>query len=126
MRLHIAVCLCALLTLLPAVGAGQATPANSLTDTQKLGQRLFYRECAVCHAPPLITSKTYAAVLYKGFIEGQEEAARGIIKKGLPAQMPGFEYGLKPAEIDAIIEYLKTVPKPPLSTQTGESDKRAD
>jgi hypothetical protein len=33
--------------------------------------------------------------------------------------MPGFKYGLKPAEIDAIVEYLKTVPKPAKTVQAG-------
>jgi len=124
MRLWILAGLLALITCAPVLSAQQTIPQTA--STEQLGRRLFHRECAVCHAPPLITSKTYAAVLYKGIIDGQEEAARGIIRKGLPAQMPGFEYGLKPAEIDAIIEYLKTVPKPSVSAQTGESDKRAD
>ena len=126
MKLRIVASLIVLAGLPLALLAGQAAPANSLTDSQKLGQRLFYRQCAVCHAPPLINSKAYAPVLYKDVIEGQEEATRQITRKGLSGLMPGFEYGLKPAEVDAIIEYLKTVPKPSLSTQTGESDKRAD
>jgi mono/diheme cytochrome c family protein len=29
--------------------------------------------------------------------------------------MPGFKLGLQPAEIDAIVEYLKTLSKPPKS-----------
>jgi mono/diheme cytochrome c family protein len=115
---------------LPSVLPAQHTnPRQALTGTQQLGQRLFNRECAVCHAPPLITSNAYAPVLYEDVIEGQEEPTREIIRKGLPNLMPGFRIGLKPAEIDAIVDYLKTVPKPSPKSQAGqagENEKRAD
>jgi mono/diheme cytochrome c family protein len=31
--------------------------------------------------------------------------------------MPGFKFGLQASEIDAIVEYLKTVPKPPKNAE---------
>jgi mono/diheme cytochrome c family protein len=129
MKLPAIALLVALTTLPLALPAEQAAPASPLTETQKLGQRLYNRECAVCHAQPLLTSKAYAPLLYKDVIEGQEEATRAIIRNGLPALMPGFEYGLKPSEIDAIVEYMKTVPKPLPSNQTGqagENGRRTD
>jgi mono/diheme cytochrome c family protein len=44
---------------------------------------------------------------------------REYIRNG-SKKMPGFKYGLEPSEIDAIVEYLKTVPKAaPRNTQTG-------
>jgi mono/diheme cytochrome c family protein len=129
MRLR-AIALLVALTALPlALPAEQAAPTSPLTETQKSGQRLYNRECAVCHAPPLINSKAYAPILYKDLIEGQEDATRRIIINGLPNLMPGFEYGLKPSEIDAIVEYMKTVPKPSPSDQkgqAGENEKRTD
>jgi hypothetical protein len=41
--------------------------------------------------------------------------------------MPGFKYGLEPSEINAIVEYLKTVPRPakrsgPAQSQDGMPD----
>jgi mono/diheme cytochrome c family protein len=126
MRLRILACLLVLITCPLVLSAQQTILQTALTDTQQLGRRLYHRGCAVCHGPPLITSNAYAPVLYRGVIEGQEDATREIISKGLPAVMPGFRYGLKSTEIDAIVDYLKTVPKPSPSTQKGESDKRAD
>ena len=123
MKLHAQALL--LLAIFPVVVSAQQT-RNPLTDAQRSGQRLYNRECAVCHAPPLITAKPYASALYKDVVEGKEQAVRQTIRKGLPGLMPGFEYGLKASEIDAIVEYLKTVPKPAPSAATGESDKRAD
>jgi mono/diheme cytochrome c family protein len=60
--------------------------------------------------------------LYKGLINGSEDAIKEIIRSG-SSKMPGFKLGLQPLEIDAIVEYLKTVPKPPKNTEppTGGS-----
>jgi mono/diheme cytochrome c family protein len=33
------------------------------------------------------------------------------------SRMPGFKYSFKPAEIDAIVAFLKTVPAPSASAQ---------
>ena len=94
-----------------------ATPAqqdgtdSSLNDTQKLGRRIFHQRCGVCHTQPTRTSPMYGPVLYKDIVEGNEDTIRQFIRSG-SARMPGFKYGLEPLEIDAIVEYLKTVPKP--------------
>jgi mono/diheme cytochrome c family protein len=102
------------LTIFPiAIHAQQANSDNPLTDQQKLGRRVFEQRCAVCHtlvAPP--TNKTYGPTLYKDLIAGNEDGIREFIKNGSAGKMPGFKYGLEPSQIDAIIEYLKTVPRP--------------
>jgi mono/diheme cytochrome c family protein len=48
-------------------------------------------------------------VLYKELIVGNEDTMRDFIANGSAGKMPGFKYGLEPAEINAIVEYLKTV-----------------
>ena len=104
-----------LLSIFPGTSpAQQPSSKDSQTDVQKLGQRLFEQRCPVCHTKPTITSKQYSSLtLSKDLIEGNEGAIREIIRNGMAGKMPGFKYGLEPPEIDAIIEYLKTVPKPP-------------
>lgn len=87
-------------------------PNDSLNATQKLGRRVFQQRCAVCHTKPTITSKMYGPVLYKGLVEGNEDQVRETITNGSTGLMPGFRYGLESSEIDAIVEYLKTVDKP--------------
>ena len=42
---------------------------------------------------------------------GDADAMRQFISNGSP-RMPGFKYSLKPAEIDAIVAYIKTIPAP--------------
>ena len=62
-----------------------AQPADagaSLDDTQKLGQRLFYQSCVVCHTKPQITSGQYGPVLSKDSLGGQEDAMRAFISTG--------------------------------------------
>jgi mono/diheme cytochrome c family protein len=97
--------------------AQQAATEKPLNNVQKLGQRVFEQRCGICHAPARAGFQMYGPALYKDLISGSEDAVKEIIRSGSP-KMPGFKYGLQPSEIDAIVEYLKTVPKPPKSAQT--------
>jgi mono/diheme cytochrome c family protein len=49
-------------------------------------------------------------------VNGSEDAIKEIIRSG-SNKMPGFKFGLQASEIDAIVEYLKTVPKPPKNAE---------
>ena len=112
-RVGIALILSALvLPVLPrsVLAQGAAAPAP-LDDTQKLGQRLFYQSCVVCHVKPQITSGQYGPVLSKETLGGQEEALRAFISNGT-ARMPGFKFQFEPSQINAIVAYLKTMPAP--------------
>ena len=93
------------------VGAQPAETGTPLNDTQKLGQRLFYQSCVVCHTKPQITSGQYGPVLSKETLNGQEDVMRAFIGAGT-ARMPGFKYQFEPTQINAIVAYLKTVPAP--------------
>jgi mono/diheme cytochrome c family protein len=99
-------------------GAQQASTEKPLTDTQKLGQRIFEQRCGICHAPARAGFIMYGPFLHKDLINGSEDAIKEMIRTGT-SKMPGFKYGLQPAEIDAIVEYLKTVPKPAKTTEAG-------
>jgi len=72
---------------------------------------------------PTITSGIYGPILYKDVVAGNEVAIKKFIQDG-STRMPGFRYGLELTEIDSIIEYLKTVPKPQKrgSPQAGSRD----
>lgn len=99
-----------------AAHAQQANTEKPLSDTQKLGQRVFQQRCAICHAPARPGFQMYGPALYKDLVNGSEDAIKEIIRSG-SSKMPGFKLGLQPSEIDAIVEYLKTVPKPQKSTE---------
>jgi mono/diheme cytochrome c family protein len=60
----------------------------------------------------MVISKPYGPVLNQGTVGGREGSVRSTIREGETGLMPGFRYALEPAEIEAIIEYLKTVEKP--------------
>ena len=101
-----------LLALFPRAGRAQQPAAEkSLNATQKLGQRVFEQRCGICHAPARAGFQMYGPALYNDLVNGNEDAIKEMIRTGT-AKMPGFRFGLEPAEIDAIVEYLKTVPKP--------------
>ena len=104
-----------------AAQAQQAQPAKPLTSTQKLGQRVFQQRCGICHEQARPGFTTYGPVLYKDLVIGSEDAIKEQIRSG-SAKMPGFKLGLQPSEIDAIVEYLQTVPKPPKVTAPAAGD----
>jgi mono/diheme cytochrome c family protein len=93
-------------------GPAFAQPASDkLDDTQRLGQRLFNQSCRVCHAKPQLTSVQYGPVVSRDSLGGDARVMREVISNGTP-RMPGFKIHFQPAEIDAIVAYLKTVPSP--------------
>ncbi len=95
-----------------AANAQQKTEIDKpLTDVQRFGHRIFEQRCGICHAPARAGFQMYGPALYKDLINGSEDAIKEIIRSGSP-KMPGFKLGLQASEIDAIVEYLKTVPKP--------------
>ena len=96
--------------------AQQANTEKPLNDVQKLGQRVFQQRCGICHAPARPGFQMYGPALHKDLINGSEDAIKEMIRSG-SGKMPGFKLGLQSSEIDAIVEYLKTVPKPPKSTE---------
>ena len=99
---------------LPAL-AQQANADKPLNDVQKLGQRVFQQRCGICHEQARPGFVMYGPALYKDLVSGSEDAIKEMIRSG-SGKMPGFKYGMQPTEIDAIVEYLKTVPKPPKNT----------
>jgi mono/diheme cytochrome c family protein len=109
----IAILVLTLLALTVPQGAwAQPTETGApLDDTQKLGQRLFYQSCVVCHTKPQITSGQYGPVLSKDSLSGQADVMREFISNGT-SRMPGFKFQFEPGQINAIVAYLKTVPAP--------------
>jgi mono/diheme cytochrome c family protein len=96
--------------------AQQTNTEKPLNDVQKLGQRIFQQRCAICHAPARPGFQMYGPALYKELVYAGEIAIKEKIWFGSD-KMPGFKLGLQPSEIDAIVEYLKTVQRPRRSTE---------
>jgi mono/diheme cytochrome c family protein len=97
-----------------ALALAAATPAayaqqSDLDQTQLLGRQVFAQSCGICHLQPSLGVKTYGPPLNKTAAAGNDEVMRAFIVNGTD-RMPAFKYYLKPAEIDAIIAYVRTVP----------------
>src|SRR5579859_3851143 len=98
----------------------QSKPAATAHGTEKLseqasrGEGLFLQRCSLCHlprklkfgSPPVIGPSLSGQ--FKDAAPDQLKILRGFILKGGP-DMPGFQYGLEPKEVDDLIEYLKTL-----------------
>ena len=96
------------LALALAAASAQAQQAD-LNDTQRLGRQVFAQSCGICHLQPSLGVKTYGPMLNKAATAGNDEVMRAFIVNGTD-RMPAFKYYLKPAEIDAIIAYVRTIP----------------
>jgi mono/diheme cytochrome c family protein len=84
----------------------------SLNETQRLGAFRFKQRCDVCHGVQMsLAPNTWGPLLSNRNVTGREEAVRRQILEG-SARMPAFKYALPPAEVDAIVDYLKQVGPP--------------
>jgi mono/diheme cytochrome c family protein len=128
MKHGISTLLLALAATAPAVYAQQTESAQrsdlretQLSETQRLGRQVFAQSCGICHLQPSLGVKTYGPLLNKAAAAGSDEVMRAFIVNGTE-RMPAFKYYLKPAEIDAIIAYVRTVPVPaPDAKKQGEA-----
>ena len=102
----------ALAMMLQGAAAEQAGGDRPLNDQQLLGMRLFNQSCRVCHTKPQMTSPLYGPELSRDSAGGQDTVMREVISNGTP-RMPGFKYHFEPAQIEAIVAYLRTIPPPP-------------
>jgi mono/diheme cytochrome c family protein len=101
------------------LSAQQSKAKASASDSQtEEGKGLFSQRCAVCHST---ATKKYGPMLSKQNVLDREDEIRQQIEQG-SAMMPGFQYGLKSAQIDAIIGYLRTVEPPAKKVGTNNND----
>jgi mono/diheme cytochrome c family protein len=96
-----------LLALAPLVASAQSAGAAP-EPKQMLGMRLFNQSCRVCHVKQEPASPQFAPALSKATLAGNAAALRVFIANGTP-RMPGFKIQFRPAEIDAIVAYIKTI-----------------
>lgn len=93
-----------------------AAPATTqkLSDQERRGEGLFLQRCSLCHLPRKLKFGSPAVVgpslsgQFKTATPEEMKTLKGFILKGGP-DMPGFQYGLGPQEMDDLIAYLKTL-----------------
>jgi streptogramin lyase len=102
------------------INAGSSKPATQTT----MGKKLFLQRCSLCHLGVPPSFETYGPSLHKELVaERGEEAVRKTIMGGSP-KMPAWKYSLRPADIDKILAYLKTVTKEEVTHRpSGEGPK---
>jgi mono/diheme cytochrome c family protein len=117
MRPSVEVIVFILVISLATLSSASADPTQNnqtLTNQQLTGMRLFNQSCRVCHTKPQMTSPLYGPQLSQSSAGGSAEAMREVISNGTP-RMPGFKYHFDPAQIEAIVAYLKTLPSAPVA-----------
>jgi mono/diheme cytochrome c family protein len=107
--------------LLVLAAAAPAAYSQDLNETQLRGRQVFAQSCGICHLQPSLGVQTYGPPLTKAAAGGSDDVMRAFILDGSD-RMPAFKHYLKPAEIDAIIAYVRTVPAPaPDARKQGEA-----
>ena len=99
------------LWVIPFLLAGMPAAWAQSADSPQTGERLFRQHCGVCHLKPSIVNNGFGPALSQQTVEGTEAAVKEFIAKGTQ-RMPGFQYTLQPAQLDAVVTYLETVPAP--------------
>ena len=87
---------------------------KTMSDSQTRGEGLFLQRCSLCHlpriykfgSPPVVGPSLIGA--FKSASPDQEKILRQFIQRGT-ADMPGFQYGLDPRNMDDLVSYLKTL-----------------
>jgi len=103
--------------MVSASGAiAQGAPDASFNVAQREGLRLFSQSCGVCHTLVQQRNRQYGPVLSRETLGGDEDLIREYISNGTP-RMPGFRFNFEPTQINAIVQYIKTVP--PQATPAG-------
>lgn len=104
-----------LILFLPQPLAAQTVSAKGLSETEKTGLELFLQRCSVCHLGLPPRYQTYGPLLHQEVVAARgDDAVRKKIMEGSQL-MPGFQYTLKPADINNIIAWLKAVKKEDLT-----------
>lgn len=97
-------------TVIPGYLAGLDTNAAQL----RRGEATFYRDCSLCHLPRIRKGGTTPGPgpSLSGLLKTADKAFEGRVREFIMIgsdRMPGWQYSLKPAEIDDVIAYVKTL-----------------
>ena len=105
----------------PTVAMASRGAIGQLNDQQTLGLRLFNQSCQVCHTQATLNSALWGPALSQEALGGDAKALHDKIATGSPL-MPGWSYKYNSAEIDAIVAYVKTMPKQVVLQQRPAGD----
>lgn len=98
-------------------------PGKSLSGQAQRGQKLYFQRCSVCHLSTAPKYQTYGPPLHQEIVAARgDDALRQKIMEGSDT-MPGWKYTLKPADVDDIISYLKTVTKAEVTHKGSSQDQ---
>ena len=93
---------------------GSYSDVDRNAAAMRRGEATFYQRCSLCHLPRIRKPGTTPgpAPSLSGILKDadreKESAVRDQVMQGSD-KMPGWQYGLKPADIDDVMTYLKTL-----------------
>jgi mono/diheme cytochrome c family protein len=101
-----------------------------ISDDARKGRIVWLQRCAYCHDG--VGTPTYNT--FGPYLDGElvtkrgDNAVRDKIMKG-SSRMPAFQWGLKPAQVDQVIAFMKTIgpdQKPTEAQKAGKTTHTGD
>lgn len=101
-----------------------------LSDDARKGRNLWLQRCAFCHdGVGTPTYNTFGPYLDAELVTKRgDSAVRDKIMKG-SSTMPAFQWGLKPAQVDQLIAFIRTIgpdQKPTEAQKAGKATRSGD
>ena len=98
-----------MLMAMPGVALAQQG-TGALNASQLEGQRLFVQHCGLCHNKIQVNVPApNGPVVTKAVLDnGNEAQIKTQIANGSP-NMPGYRLMFEPAQIDSLVEYIRTL-----------------
>ena len=98
----------------PTAIPGFLASLDSTTAQLRRGETTFYRDCSLCHLPRIRKEGTTPGPgpNLSGLLKTADKAFEGRVREFImngSDRMPAWKYSLKPAEIDDVIAYVKTL-----------------
>ena len=95
--------------IMPAAGWAQQGAAT-LNASQREGQYLFVQHCGLCHNKIQVNVPApNGPVVTKAVLDnGNEAQIRTQLANGSP-NMPGYKLMFEPAQMDALVDYIRTL-----------------
>ncbi len=98
-----------IIAAMPGLAWAQQGTAT-LNASQMEGQRLFVQHCGLCHNKIQVNVPApNGPVITKAVLDnGNEAQVKTQIANGSP-NMPGYKLMFEPAQIDALVDYIRTL-----------------
>jgi len=95
-------------------GSTVGQQSRELSDQELKGEGLFLQRCSLCHLSKRnkFCCREPLGPTLSGKLKGSDPETERFVREQIlrgSANMPGFQYGLSPVQVDALIAFIRTL-----------------